>query len=156
MISTPTGKIRGVIDVNVDDICARFPRRGDFEGGATLVHGTSRLNIAPADLTAFVDPADAALVCGFQSLAPGDTFDESFPVWMATMRRRAGNDAIMESLQHVFTRLSSDESLVHPVVDAARDALCSRLRTAMGYTGTLRGAAARVRDAKRVEIMGVP
>lgn len=105
----------------------RFPRRDDLEGGATLVHGASRLNIAPADLTAFVDPADAALAFGFRSLDPDDTFDKSFPVWMATVRRRAGTDAIMESLQRVFTQLANDESLVQLVVDTARHAL------ALGY-----------------------
>lgn len=41
----------------------------------------------------------------------------------ATMRRRAGSDAIMESLQRVFTQLADEESLVQLVVDTARHAL---------------------------------
>lgn len=97
-------------------------RRDRLEAGRTFVHGTNRLNIAPGDLSVFVDPPDAALALGFRALDAGDTFDKSFPVWMATLRRRDGNDAIIESVQRVFPQLVDDGSLIHVLLDLYRHA----------------------------------
>jgi hypothetical protein len=58
--------------------------------GSVYAHGTTRLNLAQNDLTAFVDPPDAALMFGYRALEVGDPFEKSFVVWMATLRRRAG------------------------------------------------------------------
>lgn len=96
----------------------RFVRRQDLEAGRTFVHGTSRLNLAPNDLATFVDPPDAALAFGFRALDATDAFDKSFPVWMATLRRRDGKDAIIESLQRVFPQLADEGSLVRLLLDA--------------------------------------
>lgn len=106
----------------------RIPTRADLVEGNVFVHGTTRLNLAPADLAAFVDPPDADLVFGLRGLEPGDTIDVAFPVWMATLRRRADSpDAIVESLQRVFTQLADADSLV-----ALLRGVCDRAR-ALGY-----------------------
>jgi hypothetical protein len=97
---------------DLDMYWTRFVGRDELEHGRTFVHGTSRMNITDADLAAFVDPPDAALVLGFRSLDPGDPFEKSFPVWMATLRRRDEEDAIVESVQRVFVQLVDDESLL--------------------------------------------
>jgi hypothetical protein len=100
--------------------------RNDLEG-TTFVHGTTRMNLTSADVAAFVDPTDAALMFGFRALDPGDTFENSFPVWMATLNRRAGADAIVTSLQPVFAQLVDADSLAHLV-----HGLCDHARSA-GY-----------------------
>ncbi len=100
----------------------RFVQRQQLENGCTFVHGTSRLNIAAADLTMFVDPPDAALVLGFRALEPSDPFEQSFPVWMATMRRRDGDGAIIESLQRVFAQLADEASLASVLLDVYQHA----------------------------------
>lgn len=89
----------------------RFVRRDELENQRTFVHGTSRMNLADADLAAFVDPPDAAFALGFRALDPGDPFEKSFPVWMATMRRRDANDAIIETVNRVFVQLVDEASL---------------------------------------------
>jgi hypothetical protein len=91
---------------------ARSIARTDLENGRTFAHGTTRLHLASADLTTFVDPADAALLFGFRALTPGDPFEEMFAIWMATLRRRGGDDAVVESLQRIFPNLVDDGSLV--------------------------------------------
>jgi large subunit ribosomal protein L7/L12 len=91
----------------------RTPKRSDLENGTVFAHGSTRLNLAPADLRTFVDPPDAALCFGFRALTAGDDFDKSFAVWMATLRRRGGNDAVVESLQRIFPALVDDKSLEH-------------------------------------------
>lgn len=101
----------------------RSLERSDLENGRTFAHGTTRLNLGEADLAAFVDPPDAALMFGFRGLEPGATFEKSFAVWMATMRRRAGSDAILGSLQRIFPALVDDkslENLLQGVVETAR------------------------------------
>src|SRR4051812_16355021 len=102
---------------------ARRVQRSDLEGGHTFVHGSARLNLSAADLTTFVDPADAALLFGFRALDPNDGFDNSWPVWMATLRRRGGDDAIVETLRRIFPNLVDGPSiatLVRMIVDHAR------------------------------------
>ena len=102
----------------------RAPKRSDLENGCVFAHGSTRLNLAAGDLTAFVDPPDAALMFGFRALADGDGFDKSFAVWMATLRRRAGDDAVVESLQRIFPALVDDKSLDHllgGIVEHARE-----------------------------------
>lgn len=91
----------------------RAPQRSDLERGTVFAHGSTRLNLAASDLTAFVDPPDAALVFGFRAMSPDDGFDKSFAVWMATLRRREGNDAVVESLQRIFPALADEKSLEH-------------------------------------------
>ena len=113
----------------------RIVRRAELENGRTFVHGTSRLNIAPEDLAAFVDPPDAALVFGFRALDPGDGFDKSFPVWMVTVRRRAGNEAIVESVQRVFAQLADPASMARVLEDVYRHA------HSLGYRALWFGAA---------------
>lgn len=100
----------------------RFPRRADLENGVTFVHATSRLNIAPADLAAFVDPPDAAIAFGFRALTAGDPFEKSFPVWMATFRRRGPEDAVLETVQRVFPQLVDEDSLMQLFDDLSRRA----------------------------------
>jgi hypothetical protein len=95
--------------------------------GVTFAHGTTRLNLAKNDLEMFVDPPDAALMFGFRALDVTDPFEKSFPVWMATMRRRGGQDAIVESLQRVFTQLADEGSLARLFLD-----LCGHARS-LGY-----------------------
>jgi hypothetical protein len=99
-----------------------FVRREELEGGRTFVHGTSRLNLTAGDIAAFVEPRDASLAFGFRALDAGDPFEKSFPVWMATLRRRQGDDAIVESLQRVFTQLADEGSLVRVLVELYRHA----------------------------------
>lgn len=102
----------------------RTPKRGDLERGTVFAHGSTRLNLAASDLTAFVDPPDAALVFAFRAMTPGGGFDESFAVWMATMRRRDAKDAVVESLQRIFPALVDDKSLEHllgGIVERARE-----------------------------------
>ena len=101
---------------------ARALKRSDLVNGNVFQHGISRLNLAPDDLTTFVDPPDAALFFGFRSLDEGDPFEASVVVWMATLRRRADKDAIMESLQRVFTQLADQDSLAHLLTEAAAHA----------------------------------
>lgn len=100
----------------------RFVSRSTLEHGRTFVHGSARLNIAEPDLAAFVDPPDAELALGFRALADGDPFERSFPVWMATFRRWEGEDAMMESLQRVFTQLADEGSLAALMVELYRRA----------------------------------
>jgi hypothetical protein len=101
----------------------RFPERKDLEAGNVLAHGMTRLTLSPSDLATFVDQPDAALAFGFRGMNPEDTFENGFPVWMATLRRRAGSDAIIESLQRVFTQRVDEESLFKLLVDT-----CDRAR----------------------------
>jgi hypothetical protein len=101
----------------------RFPERNDLEGGHVLAHGMTRLTLAAPDLATFVDPPDAALAFGFRALNPEDTFETSYPVWMATLRRRTNDDAIVESAQPVFTELADEDSLVNLLADT-----CERAR----------------------------
>ena len=102
----------------------RAPGRDDLVDGNVFVHGNTRLNLTASDLEAFVDPPDAALVFALRALEPGDGIDDSFPVWMATLRRRGDTpDAIVESIQRVFAQLVDQDSLVHlltALVDRAR------------------------------------
>lgn len=100
----------------------RSLKRSDLENGSVFAHGSTRLNLAPGDLTAFVDPVDAALMFGFRALTAGDEFDKSFAVWMATLRRRADNDAIVESMQRIFPALVDDKSLEHLLAGIATHA----------------------------------
>lgn len=95
----------------------RCATRADLVDGRTFVHGTSRLNLSPEDLAAFVDPPDAVLAFGFRALTPGDPFEKSFPVWMATLRRESAEVAILDRFQRVFSQLADDVSLAHLVVD---------------------------------------
>ncbi len=81
--------------------------------GQTFVHGIARLNLSATDIDAFVRPADAALIFGFRALEEGDPFEQSVAVWMATLRRRGGSDAIMESLQRIFTQMADAASMEH-------------------------------------------
>jgi len=105
----------------------RAPKRGDLEGGRTFAHGVTRLNLSASDLSTFVDPPDAALMFGFKAFEPGDGFDKAFAVWMVTLRRRGGDDAISESLQRIFPQLADEESLVRTLC-----ALVDHSRT-LGY-----------------------
>jgi hypothetical protein len=100
----------------------RSVKRGDLESGLTFAHGTTRLNLGKNDLETFVDPPDAALIFGFRALEAGDPFEKSFPVWMATMRRRGGQDAIIESLQRIFAQLVDQTSLDRLLEDTAAHA----------------------------------
>jgi hypothetical protein len=74
---------------------AKVLKRSDLVNGVTFAHGTTRLNLQKNDLDMFADPKDAALFFGFRALEANDPFEQSFPVWMATMRRRGGQDAIV-------------------------------------------------------------
>jgi hypothetical protein len=107
---------------------ARSLKRSDLENGNVFAHGSARLNLAPSDLATFVDPPDAALMFGFRALEAGDPFEKSFPVWMATLRRQKGTEAIVESLQRIFTQLADQPSLERLLMD-----LCDQART-LGYT----------------------
>jgi hypothetical protein len=98
----------------------RIPRRDDLVDGTVLVHGNARLNLTAADIAAFVDPPDAALVFGLRALPPDTAIDDGFPVWMATLRRRGDTpDAIVETLQRAFPQLVDHESLVHLLTGVA-------------------------------------
>lgn len=90
---------------------AKALERKDLQNGNVFAHGSVRMNVAPGDLTTFVEPPDAALMFGFRALEAGDTFEKAFAVWMATLRRRGGNDAVVESLQRIFPALADDKSL---------------------------------------------
>jgi len=134
----------------------RFARREELEGGRTFVHGTSRLNIAANDLTAFVDPPDAALAFGFRALDPQDPFEKSFPVWMLTLRRRQGDDAIVESLQRVFAQLVDDGSLVRVLLDVYRHALALGYRRLWFAPGLFQDALLAPALKQIVEAVGKP
>ncbi len=49
---------------------ARRLTRADLVEGSVYAHGTTRLNLAQNDLTAFVDPPDAGLMFGYRALRP--------------------------------------------------------------------------------------
>src|SRR5262245_58098816 len=90
----------------------KTPGPDDLVDGTVFAHGSARLNLSASDIAAFVDPPDAALAFGLRAFEAGDGIDAAFPVWMATMRRRAdGPDAIVESLQRVFPQLVDQGSL---------------------------------------------
>ena len=96
---------------------SRAVTQTDLVEGNVYVHGNHRLNLTASDLATFVEPADASLMFGFRALADGDPFEQSVPVWMATMRRRAdGDDAIVESLQRVYTQLADVGSLAQLMI----------------------------------------
>lgn len=60
----------------------------------------------------FVKPIDAALVMGYRATEAGESFEDSFVVWMATLRRRdQTGDAIVECLQRVFAQMADEHSL---------------------------------------------
>ena len=59
---------------------------------------------------------------GFRALESGGTFESSFAVWMATLQRRGGQDAILESLQRVFPQLVDEESVRRLLQDTAAHA----------------------------------
>ena len=100
----------------------RAPKRSDLERGIVFAHGSTRLNLAASDLATFVDPPDAALVFAFRAMNEGDSFEQSFAVWMATLRRREGNDAVVGSLQRIFPALADEKSLEHLLAGIAERA----------------------------------
>jgi hypothetical protein len=101
---------------------ARRLERKQLVNGNCFAHGISRLNLSATDLTTFVDAPDAALMFGFRALEAGDPFEESVVIWFATLRRRAGNDAIVESLQRVFTQMADEGSLARLLLETAAQA----------------------------------
>ena len=103
------------------------PKRSDLEGGRVFVQGLARLNLSAFDLRTFVEPADAALVFGFRTLEDNDSVEKGWPVWMATLRRRSGDEAIVECVQRVFTQIADQGSLVELLAG-----ICDRAR-ALGY-----------------------
>lgn len=108
----------------------RAVRRADLVDDTVFVHANTRLNLTRDDLATFVDPPDAAMMIGFRALEPGAAFADSFPVWMATMRRRGdgATEAVVETLQRIFAQLCDRDSLVTLLLG-----LCDRAR-AIGYT----------------------
>jgi hypothetical protein len=106
---------------------ARAVQRADLVEDTVFVHGNARLNLTRDDLAAFVDPADAALMIGFRGLDATATFADSFPVWMATMRRRNDTEAVVETLQRIFVQLADAPSLATLLLG-----LCDRARE-LGY-----------------------
>jgi len=106
----------------------KTPGPADLVDGSVFVHGNARLNLTASDIAAFVDAPDAALVFGLRAFEAGDPVDAAFPVWMATLRRRAeGPDAIVESVQRVFPQLVDQGSLA-----ALLEGVFERAR-ALGY-----------------------
>lgn len=105
----------------------RSLERTDLEGGRVYVHGIARMNVSPFDIKTFIEPTDAALVFGFRTLTPEEAVEKGLPVWMVTIRRRMGHDAIVECLQRVFPQIADEGSLVEVLFDA-----CAHART-LGY-----------------------
>ncbi len=96
--------------ISVDDLIDESHIGG---GRHVFAHGISRLNLDVNDVEAFVRPEDAALMFGHRAMEDGGTFEDSFVVWMATMRRRGqSNDAIVECLKRVFAQMADEPSLV--------------------------------------------
>jgi hypothetical protein len=92
-------------------------KRSDLKDGRVYEHGIARMNVSPFDVKTFIEPTDAALVFGFRTLTPEQAVEQGLPVWMVTLRRRAGHDAIVECLQRVFAQIADEASLVEVLVD---------------------------------------
>lgn len=103
------------------------PKCGDLQGGRVFVHGVARMSLSPADIKTFVEPADAALVFGFRMLTPEEAAEKGIPVWMITLRRRVGRDAIVERLQRVVPQIADEASLDEILFDT-----CERAKE-LGY-----------------------
>ena len=100
----------------------RSLERADLQDGRVYVHGIARMSLSPFDIKTFIETSDAALVFGFRTLTPEEAVEKGIPVWMATLRRRAGHDAIVECLQRVFPQIADEGSLVEILFDACQHA----------------------------------
>jgi hypothetical protein len=100
----------------------RSLERTDLQDGRVYVHGIARMSVSAFDIKTFVEPTDAALVFGFRTMTPEEAIEKGIPVWMATLRRRAGHDAIVDRLQRVFSPIADEGSLVEILFDACQHA----------------------------------
>lgn len=103
------------------------PRREDLQDGRVFVHGIARMDLSAAHVKAFIDPANAAIMFGFRMLTPEEAAEKGVPIWMATLRKRVGRDAIVEVLQRVYPQLANEDSLVEILADT-----CGRAKE-LGY-----------------------
>lgn len=103
------------------------PKRNDLKDGRVFEHGIARMNLRPEDVKKFVEPANAAIVFGFRMLTPEEAAEKGVPIWMVTLRKRVGRDAIVETLHRVFPQLTNEDSLVEILADT-----CERAKE-LGY-----------------------
>ena len=104
------------------------PKREHLQDGRVFVHGIARMDLSAAHVRKFVEPANAAIVFGFRLLTPQEAAEYGVPIWMVTLRKRIGRDAIVECLQRVCPQLANEDSLVEILADTCERAKELRYR----------------------------